>query len=104
VSGAIRLRLHALGWLGAAGLLSAIIACGVTQNSPAPVDTAPGTWTRLASMPSVRQEVAVGEAGGRIYVIGGFGAGLAATHSATASCGTSRGFRSYRAGWANRDP
>jgi N-acetylneuraminic acid mutarotase len=79
VSGAIRLRLHALGWLGAAGLLSAIVACGVTQNSPAPVDTAPGTWTRLASMPSVRQEVAMGEAGGRIYVIGGFGDGLAAS-------------------------
>ena len=79
MSTAIWLRRSAFGWLGAAGLLVAITACSGTKNSPAPVDTAPGTWTRLASMPSVRQEVAVAETGGRMYVIGGFGRGLAAS-------------------------
>ncbi|MBI3077822.1 MAG: galactose oxidase, partial [Deltaproteobacteria bacterium] len=32
-----------------------------------------GTWATRAPMPSARTEVAVVEAGGKIYVIGGFG-------------------------------
>jgi N-acetylneuraminic acid mutarotase len=79
VSTAAWLRLGALRWLGAAGVLAAISACGGTKTSPAPADTVPGTWARLASMPSVRQEVAAAEAGGRIYVIGGFGESFAAS-------------------------
>lgn len=48
---------------------------GVTTESVAPVDQSnPGTWTALAPMPTPRQEVAVAALGGRVWVIGGFGA------------------------------
>lgn len=53
--------------VGLSGCLAA------TTPSPAPEDQAPGTWRTLAPMPSARQEVAVAEAGGKVYVIGGFG-------------------------------
>jgi N-acetylneuraminic acid mutarotase len=79
MSAAVRFRLSAFRWLGIAAVLAAITACGGTKTSPAPADTAPGSWARLAPMPSARQEVTVAEAGGRIYVIGGFGEGLAAS-------------------------
>jgi N-acetylneuraminic acid mutarotase len=49
---------------------------GKTTDSPAPIDImSPGTWTGLAPMPSARQEVAVAELNGKVFVIGGFGAG-----------------------------
>jgi N-acetylneuraminic acid mutarotase len=49
---------------------------GRTTDSAAPVDQrAPGRWTALTPMPSARQEVAVAAHGGRVWVIGGFGAG-----------------------------
>ena len=51
---------------------------GTTTPSDAPVDReAPGVWVILAPMPSQRSEVAVAEAGGKVYVVGGFGDGLA---------------------------
>jgi N-acetylneuraminic acid mutarotase len=47
---------------------------GATTDSPAPVDqTAPGTWTVAAPLPTARQEVAVAVLGGHVYVIGGLG-------------------------------
>lgn len=47
---------------------------GATTESAAPVDqTAPGTWTVLARMPTPRQEVAVAALDGRVFVIGGLG-------------------------------
>jgi N-acetylneuraminic acid mutarotase len=54
----------------------ALAGClGATTDSPAPLDVkAPGTWTALAPMPTARQEVAVAEVGGRVWVVGGFGA------------------------------
>jgi len=49
---------------------------GTTTDSTAPVDIlSPGKWVSLAPMPTARQEVAVGELNGRVFVIGGFGAG-----------------------------
>jgi N-acetylneuraminic acid mutarotase len=49
---------------------------GRTTDSPAPVDIqSPGKWVTLAPMPSGRQEVAVAELSGRVFVIGGFGPG-----------------------------
>jgi N-acetylneuraminic acid mutarotase len=49
---------------------------GKTTDSPAPIDIqSPGTWIGLAPMPSARQEVAVAELNGKVFVIGGFGAG-----------------------------
>jgi N-acetylneuraminic acid mutarotase len=48
---------------------------GQLTDSPAPVDQrAPGHWTQLTPMPTARQEVAVAAYGGRVWVIGGFGA------------------------------
>jgi N-acetylneuraminic acid mutarotase len=47
---------------------------GAQTSSRAPVDmNAPGGWQSQRTMPSSRQEVAVGAVGGKIYVIGGFG-------------------------------
>lgn len=47
---------------------------GARTESEAPVDqSAPGTWTTLAPMPTARQEVAVAALDGRVWVIGGFG-------------------------------
>ena len=47
---------------------------GKTTDSTAPVDImSPGKWIPLAPMPTARQEVAVAEVNGRIFVIGGFG-------------------------------
>jgi len=37
----------------------------------------PGRWTRAASMPEERTEVAVSELAGKVYVAGGFGRGQA---------------------------
>jgi N-acetylneuraminic acid mutarotase len=49
---------------------------GKTTDSTAPVDImSPGKWVPLAPMPTARQEVAVAEVNGRVFVIGGFGAG-----------------------------
>jgi N-acetylneuraminic acid mutarotase len=49
---------------------------GTTTDSTAPVDImSPGKWVPLAPMPTVRQEVTVAELNGRVFVIGGFGAG-----------------------------
>ena len=55
----------------------ATIGCiGATTDSPAPLDVrTPGSWRRLAPMPTARQEVAVAVLGGRVFVIGGFGPG-----------------------------
>jgi N-acetylneuraminic acid mutarotase len=68
----------------APGLLVVVLVLGGclgrTTDSPAPVDIlSPGTWTTLAPMPTPRQEVAVAELGGRVFVIGGFGPGGEAT-------------------------
>jgi N-acetylneuraminic acid mutarotase len=47
---------------------------GTTTDSTAPLDIlSPGTWIPLAPMPTARQEVAVAELNGRVFVIGGFG-------------------------------
>lgn len=62
--------------------LSAVLAAlvvggciGAVTESSAPVDQrVPGAWRSHARMPSTRQEVAVAALGGRVYVIGGFGA------------------------------
>jgi N-acetylneuraminic acid mutarotase len=63
--------------LGALAVAVALAGClGRTTDSPAPVDIqTPGTWTTLTPMPSARQEVAVAELNGRVFVIGGFGPG-----------------------------
>jgi N-acetylneuraminic acid mutarotase len=65
--------------LVALGLLLPVLASGCvgfSTESAAPIDQlAPGTWTTLAPMPTARQEVAVAALDGRVYVIGGFGAG-----------------------------
>lgn len=45
-----------------------------TDAAAPPAGRRPDTWTRLASMPSARQEVAVATLGGKVFVIGGFGA------------------------------
>jgi hypothetical protein len=63
-------RLVALLLLGAAGCLA------IDTPSKAPPEGPGGTWTPLAPMPSRRQEVAAAEAGGTIYVLGGFGDGF----------------------------
>ena len=59
--------------------LAAVILAGclgTTTDSTAPVDImSPGKWVPLAPMPTARQEVAVAELNGRVFVIGGFGAG-----------------------------
>lgn len=53
---------------------------GATVDSPAPIDqTASGSWTTKAPLPTARQEVAVAALGDRIFVIGGFGPGAEAT-------------------------
>ncbi|PYM90853.1 MAG: galactose oxidase [Candidatus Rokuibacteriota bacterium] len=63
-----RLAMLALAGLVLAGCL------GKTTDSPAPIDIkSPGQWTAHAPMPTARQEVAVAELGGRIFVIGGLG-------------------------------
>ena len=58
--------------------LAAVILAGclgTTTDSTAPVDImSPGKWVPLAPMPTARQEVAVAELNGRVFVIGGFGA------------------------------
>src|SRR5207245_1992495 len=59
--------------------LAAVILAGclgTTTDSTAPVDImSPGKWVPLAPMPTARQEVAVAELNGRVFVIGGFGSG-----------------------------
>jgi N-acetylneuraminic acid mutarotase len=73
LAGHARLALVAVA-LAAAGCL------GATVESSAPVDqSASGSWTRRAPMPSARQEVAVAALGPQVYVIGGFGDGAQAT-------------------------
>src|SRR2546428_235187 len=64
-----------LGALITVGLI--LVGClGKTTDSPAPIDIlSPGKWTSLAPMPTARQEVAVAELNGRVFVIGGFGPG-----------------------------
>src|SRR5256712_311760 len=48
---------------------------GRTTDTSAPIDIrSPGTWTALAPTPTARQEVAAAALGGRVFVIGGFGA------------------------------
>src|SRR5262249_7114002 len=43
-------------------------------DSTAPMDIlSPGKWVPLASMPTARQEVAVAQLNGRVFVVGGFG-------------------------------
>ena len=63
---------------------SVLAGClGTTTDSPAPIDIqSPGTWTPLAPMPTARQEVAVAELNGRVFVIGGFGPGAEAVATA----------------------
>ena len=57
--------------------LAALIVAGClgkTTDSNAPVDImSPGKWVPLAPMPTARQEVAVAQLNGRVFVIGGFG-------------------------------
>src|SRR2546425_13018847 len=64
-----------LGALITVGLI--LVGClGKTTDSPAPIDIlSPGKWTSLAPMPTARQEVAVAELNGRVFVIGGFRSG-----------------------------
>src|SRR5204863_223688 len=59
-----------------AGALVLASCVGRTTDSPAPIDIqTPGAWTSLAPMPSARQEVAVAELKGQVFVIGGFKSG-----------------------------
>src|SRR5262245_11522439 len=66
------------------GLLLLVLLAGgcvgrVTESA-APVDQkAPGRWAQLTPMPTARQEVAAAAYGGRVWVIGGFGAGAEPT-------------------------
>ncbi len=57
--------------------LTALVVAGClgkTTDSSAPLDIlSPGQWVPLAPMPTARQEVAVAELNGRVFVIGGFG-------------------------------
>jgi len=47
---------------------------GKATDSTAPLDIlSPGKWVELTPMPTARQEVAVAELNGRVFVIGGFG-------------------------------
>jgi N-acetylneuraminic acid mutarotase len=59
--------------------LAAVILAGClgkTTDSTAPIDIMnPGKWIPLAPMPTARQEIAVAELNGRVFVIGGFGSG-----------------------------
>src|SRR5207247_879229 len=65
-----------LGALITVGLIILVGCLGKTTDSPAPIDIlSPGKWTSLAPMPTARQEVAVAELNGRVFVIGGFGSG-----------------------------
>lgn len=50
------------------------------DGTEAPIETRPlvGVWSRLADMPTPRSEVAAARVHGKIYVIGGFGAGATA--------------------------
>ncbi|MGH7346251.1 MAG: kelch repeat-containing protein, partial [Candidatus Rokuibacteriota bacterium] len=64
-------------WLALVVAAVLLTGClGKTTDSTAPVDIlSPGTWVSLAPMPTPRQEVAVAELNGRVFVIGGFGPG-----------------------------
>ena len=58
----------------ALAVLLAASCLGKTTDSTAPMDIlSPGKWVPLASMPTARQEVAVAELNGRVFVVGGFG-------------------------------
>ena len=50
----------------------------------------PGIWTRLAGLPTPRGEVAAAELNGKIYVLGGFGAGATANEEYDIAAGTWR--------------
>ena len=67
--------------VGAVLTALATAACiGATIDSPAPLDIkTPGSWRRLAPMPTARQEVAVAVLAARVFVIGGLGAGAEPT-------------------------
>jgi len=68
--------------LSIALLTSALGGClAITTPSAAPDDLAPGTWRTLSPMASARQEVAVAEVGGKVYVIGGFGEAYGPTNA-----------------------
>src|SRR5262249_61315710 len=68
------MRVTILGPLAVALVLAGCL--GRTTDSPAPIDIqTPGAWTSLAPMPSARQEVAVAELKGLVFVIGGFKSG-----------------------------
>src|SRR5439155_1734290 len=56
--------------------LATISCVGKTTDTSAPLDIqSPGSWTARAPMPTARQEVAAAALDGRIFVIGGLGAG-----------------------------
>ena len=54
-----------------------------TDHTEAPLESSPlaGVWSHLADMPTARNEVAAAEVDGKIYVMGGFGAGAVANES-----------------------
>jgi hypothetical protein len=56
------------------GLTAATLAVGVMAATAWAQGT--GRWTVGAPMPSSRTEIAAAEVGGKIYVVGGFGAGV----------------------------
>ena len=64
--------IRGLAWLVAFATLAGCIGATTPSGAP-PDDSAPGSWAVLAPMPSARQELAVAEAGGKVYAIGGFG-------------------------------
>ena len=80
----------------------ATIGCiGATTDSPAPLDVrTPGSWRRLAPMPTARQEVAVAVLDGRLFVAGGYTGGRVRwTPSATVY-----EYDAARNSWATRAP
>jgi hypothetical protein len=50
---------------------AALVAAGVLLTAAA-LAQGTGRWTTGTPMPSARTEIAVAEAGGKIYVVGGF--------------------------------
>jgi N-acetylneuraminic acid mutarotase len=80
-------------------LALALAGCvGASTSSPAPVDqTAPGTWTRLAPLPTPRQEVAAAALRGQVWVIGGFG-------SAAEPTATVESYDPATDAWTSRPP
>ncbi len=61
------------GKMGPSAVMTVIV--GLAFLMPSAFGQGPGRWMTGAPMPSARSEVAVAAVAGKIYVVGGFGAG-----------------------------